>query len=114
MDLLGRIVADGQPYLSTDTTKSSEVDALCMNRKGMTYLRDWHTNLYAGLFVRPVGSGIRLIMAAGIVGLVLAAVLLTQHFLPSPISSVATTGLNAYCTAIVIASSHARLTPATA
>jgi len=67
----------------------------------MTYLRDWHTDLYAGLSVRPVGSRIRLIVAVGLVALVLAAILATQHFSLSPVSSVSISGMKANCTATI-------------
>src|SRR2546422_6867489 len=76
----------------------------------MTYLRDSHTNPHAGLSVRPVGSRIRLIVAVGLVGLVLAAVLVTQHFLPSPASSVAISGMKANCTAMIEDSSYSPVT----
>ena len=76
----------------------------------MTYLRDSHTDLYAGLFVRPLGSRIRLIVAAGLVGLVLAAILLTQHLPQSPLSSVAISGIKANCTAMIEDSSYGPVT----
>src|SRR5437016_12413922 len=77
----------------------------------MTYLRDRHIDLYAGLSVRPVGSRIRLIVAVGLVGLVLAAILATQHFPPSPVPSVAISGIKANCTAMIEDASY---TPVTA
>ena len=67
----------------------------------MTYLRDPHTDLYAGLSVRPVGSRTRLIVAVGLVALVLAAILATQHFQLSPVSSVSISGMKANCTAMI-------------
>src|SRR2546422_10381520 len=76
----------------------------------MTYLRDSHTNPHAGLSVRPVGSRIRLIVAVGLVGLVLAAVLVTQHLLPSPVSSVAISGMKANCTAMMEDSTYGPVT----
>ena len=67
----------------------------------MTYLRDSHSVLYAGLFVRPVGSRVRIIVAVGLVGLVLAAALVTLHFPLSLFSSVPTSGMKANCTAMI-------------
>src|SRR2546428_4821254 len=64
----------------------------------MTYLRDRHTDLYAGLSVRPVGSRIRLIVAVGLVAFVLAAILATPHFSLSPLSSLSIFGVKAHRT----------------
>jgi hypothetical protein len=72
-----------------------------MNCKGMTYLRDSHSDVYAGLFVRPVGSRLRLVVAVVLIGLVLAGVLVTLHFPFSLFSSVAPSGMKANCTAMI-------------
>ena len=61
--------------------------------------------------MRPLGSRIRLIVAVGLVGLSLAAVLVTQHFLPSPASSVVAFGMKANCGVLSEDSSSSSLTP---
>jgi len=66
--------------------------------------------LYAGLFVRPVGSRIRLIVAVGLVGLVMAAILVTQRFPLSPFSSVAISGIRANCATMIEDSSNRPVT----
>jgi len=60
--------------------------------------------------VRPIGSRIRLIVAVGLVGLVLAAILATQHFPLSPVPSVAISGIKANCTAMIEDSSYSPVT----
>src|SRR2546426_5466964 len=67
----------------------------------MTYLRDWNTNLYAGLSVRPVGSRNRVIVAVVLVAVVLAAILATQHFPLAPVSSISISGMKANCTVMI-------------
>lgn len=60
--------------------------------------------------MRPVGSRIRLIVAIGLVGLVLAAILVTQHFPLSPLFSVAISGIKGNCTAMIEDSSYSPVT----
>src|SRR5205823_14098605 len=58
--------------------------------------------LYAGLFVRPVGSRIRLIVAVGLVGLVMSAILVSQSFHLLPFFSVSICGIRFYCSTLFV------------
>src|SRR5438034_2432285 len=93
-----------------DLVECRKLNCIALNRKGMTYLRDSHTDPYTGVFVRPVGLRIRLIVAAGLIGLVLAAILVIQHFPLLPLSSAPVSGMKANCTALIGDYSYGQLT----
>ena len=60
--------------------------------------------------MRPVGSRIGLIVPVVLVGLVVAAVLLTQHLPTSPVSSELLSGMKANCTGLIADSSYGPVT----